>query len=485
MIKIRTSWVLQTKFRAALLIGFIGFAFYGFKSLSRFFLFGMGIDLAIFHQSIWLLSRFKSPLNTVRNIHAFGDHAEYIDILISPLLWIWSGPETLLILQAIAIAMAAAGLVYLASSITKRIDIGIAFSFIFIFAWETQLAGLNTFHTYTLAVAPIVWLTWSLINKRVICSIILTFMLLIIREDMSFVVIALGMGFCWNSYTRRSGIILSAIGIVYAIIVFTVLFPIFRQQGYFYWSHFIHVTTMNENTTNILMLSISFVQMLFDGGLKIRSWVVLLLDASPAVFFSPLSISILPSQFARVLSERGAISWGFHYGIIPLITALCGAADGIGWIQNKTKKRNKHIVSIIIWGTFVISLSLSIWPPWGQKAPLWSGQGWLKAGRIRIQDAIELIPKDASVASNHRIIDHLAGRDKVYMLGNWCKANYVIIDKNSDPWPNTTNELQKLIAHLSVEKNTNIVHSQKTITVFLRKHIAEHEFICPILKSIW
>ncbi len=61
-------------------------------------------DLGIFDQGTWLLSRFN-PFLTVRGLHLFGDHAQYINILVAPVFWVWDDVKALLVAHTFAFAL--------------------------------------------------------------------------------------------------------------------------------------------------------------------------------------------------------------------------------------------------------------------------------------------------------------------------------------------------------------------------------------------
>jgi uncharacterized membrane protein len=66
-----------------------------------------GFDVGIFDQGVWLLSRLQDPFVTVRGLPLFGDHASFILLLVAPLYRVWADPRLLLALQAVSMAVPA------------------------------------------------------------------------------------------------------------------------------------------------------------------------------------------------------------------------------------------------------------------------------------------------------------------------------------------------------------------------------------------
>src|SRR5215212_2410264 len=63
-------------------------------------------DLGIYDQAVWHLSRFETPASSIRGYsHMFGDHFNPVMALFAPLYWIVSSPETLIVAQAVLLAL--------------------------------------------------------------------------------------------------------------------------------------------------------------------------------------------------------------------------------------------------------------------------------------------------------------------------------------------------------------------------------------------
>ena len=54
--------------------------------------FGSSLDLGIFDQAVWHLSRFERPFSSVKGYSIFGDHFHPIIALFVPFYWVLRGP---------------------------------------------------------------------------------------------------------------------------------------------------------------------------------------------------------------------------------------------------------------------------------------------------------------------------------------------------------------------------------------------------------
>ena len=63
-----------------------------------------GFDMGIYDQGIWLVSRFREPMLTVRGLNYFGHHVNLITLLFVPFYWLGAGPHFLYLVETIAMA---------------------------------------------------------------------------------------------------------------------------------------------------------------------------------------------------------------------------------------------------------------------------------------------------------------------------------------------------------------------------------------------
>src|SRR3954468_4071930 len=80
-------------------------------------------DVGLYDQGIWLLSRFKAPFVTLMGRNLFGDHTSFTLLLLVPVYWLFPGASTLLVVQALVIALAAVPVYLLALRRTGSIVI--------------------------------------------------------------------------------------------------------------------------------------------------------------------------------------------------------------------------------------------------------------------------------------------------------------------------------------------------------------------------
>src|SRR6185503_5831184 len=114
------AWTLPALFAA-------GAAAFFLQSAGRYWAYGAGSkDLGLFFQTHWLIAHGLPPLNTVMGMHALADHMELLDYAVAPLLRLHGGPETLLAVQAMALASAVFPLGWMGARVLESSRAGLA-----------------------------------------------------------------------------------------------------------------------------------------------------------------------------------------------------------------------------------------------------------------------------------------------------------------------------------------------------------------------
>src|SRR4030095_11368803 len=77
-------------------------AAYALTSVLRHRHFDSSVDVGIFDQAVWHLSRFETPASSIRGFsNLFGDHFHPIIAVFAPLYWVAPAADTLLVAQAV------------------------------------------------------------------------------------------------------------------------------------------------------------------------------------------------------------------------------------------------------------------------------------------------------------------------------------------------------------------------------------------------
>ena len=144
-------------FRASLLGAAIAAYAAGFAALSiaapRAFNTGR-FDLGNMVQAVWSTAH-GHPLRMTdlhgEQISRLAAHVDPILVLFAPLWWIWPSPHLLLVVQAVAVALGALPVFWLAASTSASRRAGLGFALAYLLYPATEWLTLNEFHPVALA----------------------------------------------------------------------------------------------------------------------------------------------------------------------------------------------------------------------------------------------------------------------------------------------------------------------------------------------
>lgn len=125
-------------------------------SLNRHFSFNShAFDLGIYTQAIYLYSQNLTPFSTLKHMILLADHFGLILLLLSPIYKLFPIASTLLVLQAIFVAVSSIPIYFIALDKLKNVTV----SFLITLSYLTSvgiLSGINfDFHLTTISVLPL------------------------------------------------------------------------------------------------------------------------------------------------------------------------------------------------------------------------------------------------------------------------------------------------------------------------------------------
>ena len=182
-------------------------------------------DLGQIHQAVWNSSRGRFVEMTDNGFIAtrMTDHVEPILALISPALWVWPHAETLLIVQALAVALGAWPLYHLTLLLLDRSlspaartriweleplrrltePLALAVVAVYLLMPQLQSALLTEFHAVPLAVPLILWALWAVEARRpwqFAAAVILT---ALVKEETALLAAGLALWAIWRALISR------------------------------------------------------------------------------------------------------------------------------------------------------------------------------------------------------------------------------------------------------------------------------------------
>jgi uncharacterized membrane protein len=394
-------------------------------------------DLGILDQALWHYSRLERPVNTIGDYsNILGDHFHPILLLLAPLYWLVPRPETLLVAQAILLAVSA---LPVHSFIRRRhpAPVALVLTAAYVSHWAMQKTAARDFHELAFAPLLVALVVWAIDRERFRVFWCAAVALLFVKEDLAPFVAFLGL---FLLVRRRvwHGVAALIVGLgFFALVVGWVMPALSGGNGYRYASSFAQLGGIQGIAVLALTKPWRLLTLLVSPAPKLR---LMLLWLGPFAFlplFSPYGLLLLPIAATRLLSAT-ELHWfaDFHYSA-PLAPILAMAAgDGLARVAARVLEepvRRRTVLALAILTLGLCSLLPSKLPFWRLLSPRWYA---LTASDRTGREALRVIPADASVAAQDAIVPHLSRRARIYPLrAGVIATDYVIASRSLNCWP--------------------------------------------------
>jgi uncharacterized membrane protein len=421
----------------------VGAAVFFVQSAGRYWAYGAGSkDLGLFYQTHWLIAHGLPPLNTVMGMHALADHMELLDYVVAPLIRIHDGPETLLLVQALAVASAVFPLGWMGARILESSRAGLALACAWLLAPDVHAGVMFDYNPMLLGAAFLLWTAWALLCRGWIASLVTASVASLAREDMCLYVAALAAVLTFRSVPRRRALAVAAVALAIFAVEVGVLFPRFRSSGFRHWEQFAEA---GETAAAAPAGPAAFASALVDHPQKRRSLLQPLAATGFVGLADPIAVVLqVPNWAERFYSSYGTRWWGYHYGAPAAATALVGVI--LGWRRLRGAGREGPRMGAYVAGC---ALVIGLLPPYSTPA--------LREHRVRRSELYlarvpyAMAPEDVAtadaaaafvgrnpylvVAAQDRLLPRLAGRRTILMLDRAHEAEVVVLQTNGATWP--------------------------------------------------
>lgn len=426
-------------------------------------------DLAVFDQVLWntIHGRFmESTLSLARCIpHSFfGDHFSPALLLLLPLYALIPRPETLLLVQTVALALGVwpiylLGRHYLPPGAQRLVWVAA-----YILSACLSFVALYDFHEITLAVAPLGFAMYFLATRRTLPMIASLLIALLAKEEVALISLGFGLALALQGRWRASALV-TAGSIVAFVVTLKVIIPAFAAGApYQYLGRYASLGRDELEIARTLLLDpLRAIAVLGkgEGGSKV---VFILSLFGPGLLLAlrskwALIPSVIPLGYLMLSDYGGQHTHHNQYGapIIPLAlgaSILGFAAFGEAW-------RRRLLFGIVVstlffaftFGGLPFSLNFADAFLRGEPDRAPSGEPILtrESRYAPFLPAVNAIPADAAVSSRDFFTTQIPQRRFNYNLVGLdpCDAQYVILDHAA---PSTNRDAAKHLAEIEAVK---------------------------------
>jgi uncharacterized membrane protein len=399
----------------------VGYAlYYGLWSIRKYDAFqAPAFDMGIFDQGVWLLSRFKEPFVTILGLNLFGDHVSFIMLAFVPLYWLWPTPETLLVVQAVVLALGAIPVYLLGRRVLKSGWFAVIPALAYLLTPALGWLNLENFHPDSLEVPLVLFALYFMTRHRWRWYLAMVILVMMVKEDVWLLLVPLGL-YVTFKHNRKMGILTVALSAGWFLLAFLAIQPalsgaaigsldswripfggvggLLRTAFSQPWEVIGHMLTAEKVKYVFQLLTpLAFLPLL--------TWRALI--AVPVLLFNLVSSFWYQSN----------LEYHYHSLIIPV---FCFAAlMALERFKSIELRRGLSVLvllatvfSLYLWGPVHGSRHQSYYPD--PEHPQ----------NIAANEAIALIPADAVVVAEDKFAAHLANRETIYVFPNPYRANY-------------------------------------------------------------
>ncbi|GGT02932.1 hypothetical protein GCM10010156_71100 [Planobispora rosea] len=417
-------------------------------------------DLVIFDQAVRGYAGFGPPLEPSVGMYygqgmdfiQLADHFSPIVALLAPLYWIHDGPETLIIAQAVLLALAVIPIWHYAE---RRLGARSAYLVAVAYAVSWPVAQAAGFDVHEAAFAPL--LSAIMIERsdvgRMPAAALAAFGLLLVKEDMGLLVAGFGV---YLLLTRRrlygAAFVLFSLGAM--VMIRSVLMPLAGSgETGFHWAYGRWGQTLGEVALGLARDPLGALWQFVSPEVKVDTLALLLWPVLLTALLSPLTLAALPLVAERFLADRPQW-WGpeHHYNAFVVAILFCAAVDGVdrlgrwlgvrdrGWFRGREARRelgSHWAVGVCLIGiTLIPRFALGNLVEWS----FYEGDPHVAAAR----EAVAEVPDGVVVEAVNHVGPALTSRTTVLLWGATAYGSpWIVADVDRWTFPFPSHDVQR------------------------------------------
>ena len=454
----------------------------GFGSLSilRHRAFDTGrYDLGNMVQTVWNTAHghfLQMTSGDGRQISRLAAHFDPILAAFAPLWWIWPSPEMLLAVQAVAVALGALPVFWLARKHVGSERAGLAFALVYLLYPATEWLTLNEFHPVALACPLLLYAFWYLDEDRLVPFAIFAALAMTTKEEIGLVVAVFGIWYAIRRRRWRTGGIVVACGVLVSALAIGVIIPHYNDgaDSSFYGRYNAIGGSFGGIAKTVVTHPWRLFEQAFQAG-DVHYLMQLILPLALLPFAAPLVLAAaLPELALNTLSATHTqSSIHFHYvaGAIPPLVAAC--VLGAGAVGRRYPAQAGLVAIVAVAVVLFANYKVGAVPLWGEVP---GGEDFQKADwRVTAHDraaaaAVAAVPPGVVVSATNVLGAHLSARRRVLSLPNLDDATWAAVDETRPSYADRVAPLPSAEALVRLRRSPDwrLVFERDGVLVFRR-----------------
>ncbi|MCX6733007.1 MAG: DUF2079 domain-containing protein, partial [Candidatus Roizmanbacteria bacterium] len=455
-------------------------------------------DLGIMHQTVYNTYRALrtgdfSRFLELTNPHGYDQvkrmaiHNDILLAFLAPFYFIYSGAETLLIIQSFALGLGAFAVYGISQMVFQKQKqkeiIGIIFSISYLFFPAMQRANIFEFHAVTLATGLLLFMFYFFLRKKYVFSGLFFIASIFSKEEVALSTAFFGLYILFITLRNKKihieekkkevlfGVFIFLISLIWFFLSMLVIIPIFRKEMSFALTYY---SDFGDSPVQVLFGIMKNPSSIIKYIWQIDTARYLLFLFGPVGFlslFAPLQLLVVLPEFAINLLSN---NWNmrniiYHYTSVITPFIFISALYGFNNIINVKKKIIIPILAIVIICTGLFSYFKSplpyslerdvhpfLWPQKEMKdAHLWKGI---------------LTDKKLKIMATGQIAPLFSSRRYVYLFSpRYDLADYVVLSLNEIYNYPEKDKLIPIYEKLAKDKAYNRIYKNENVEVFRKK----------------
>ncbi len=454
----------------------------GFAALSvlRYRAFEVGrFDLGNMTQAVWATAH-GHPLAVTNlqgeQVSRLGSHVDPILVAFAPLWWVWPSPTMLLTAQAVAIALGALPVFWLARKHLGSERAALGFALAYLLYPAVEWLTLNEFHPVALACPLLLYAFWYLDEDRLVPFAVFAAVAALTKEEVPLVIAGMGIWYGLSRRRFRVGAGIAVLATAVALVAVEIVLPHFNAGGSS--DFYARYAAIGGSPGEVLKTVFTRPERLLTTALDeqgITYLAELLLPLALLFVAAPLAlVAAIPELGLNLLSSTStqtSIQQHYTAALIPplFVASVLGAAR----LARRNEGRAVTIAALAVVAALAGNYRLGAFPLWQGLPGAGSypnAAGYLSAHDRVADRALKLIPEGDTVSATNSLGSRLSARKRFFSFPVIKEARWIAADETqpgyADRWdPLATAEL---LARLRRSPRWRLVFSEDGVLIFQR-----------------
>jgi uncharacterized membrane protein len=383
-------------------------------------------DLGNMVQAVWSSAHGRllemTDAATGEQTARLAAHVDPALLLVVPFWWVHPAPETLLVVQAAALAAGVYPVARLALAYTgSRRAAWLLSAWYLAFPWVLWNA-VNDFHPVTLAIPLLLYAIWFLDQHHLGRFAAVAGLALLTGELVGLTVAGLGLWYAFSHRRYRVGFGIAAAGAAWTAVCVAFVIPAFHDGPNRYYGRFESVGGSPTGLLKTLVTDPAAVFTAVTTGADGEYVLWLLLPTAILALASPvLLLAALPQLGVNLLSDWYPSTQPMYQYVTPIVPILVAATIiAIGRMPRRRLAAGLPLIAAVV---------CLVWRP-----PIPGEAGYLydsnesRKRMAAMQTAVDLVPGDAPVTATNRLGAHLSARRSIYLFPERARSDWIAID---------------------------------------------------------